>query len=82
MTVITLNVNFDYRQLSMVQDLEPAEDTVIFSFLNNGMIYEADIAHLMMRALHDGDVADRIAAAATHQRAVQHDRGCGPAVAG
>jgi FkbM family methyltransferase len=57
MTAITLNVKLPYRQLEMVQDLEPADDTTIFSSLNAGTLYEADVAHVMMRVLHDGDVA-------------------------
>ncbi|HUB50202.1 MAG TPA: FkbM family methyltransferase [Acetobacteraceae bacterium] len=57
MTAITLTANFEYRQLQMVQDLEPSEDATIFGFLNNGMLYEPDVAHLMARVLHDGDVA-------------------------
>jgi len=57
MTAITLTANFEYRQLRMVQDLEPSEDGTIFGFLDNGMMYEPDVAHVMMRALHDGDVA-------------------------
>ena len=57
MTAITLTMKFDHRQLQMVQDLDPSEDVAIFSFLNRGLLYEPDVAHVMMRALHDGDVA-------------------------
>jgi len=57
MTAITLTANFGYRRLDMVQDLDPKEDGAIFGFLDNGMLYEPDVAHVMMRALHDGDVA-------------------------
>jgi len=57
MTAITLTMNFEHRQLRMVQDLDPSRDTAIFSFLDRGLLYEPDVAHVMLRALHDGDVA-------------------------
>lgn len=57
MATVNINVNFDYRQMSMVQDLDPALDSTIVGFLRGGLIYEPDVAHVMLRALHDGDVA-------------------------
>ena len=57
MALFTINVDYDYRKLSMVQDLDRARDPSIFGIMDQGVMYEADVAHVMMRALRDGDIA-------------------------
>lgn len=57
MAICTVNVDFDYRKLSMIQNLDRALDKTIFEPIDRGVMYEADVAHVMMRALRAGDIA-------------------------
>ncbi|HEY1936093.1 MAG TPA: FkbM family methyltransferase [Acetobacteraceae bacterium] len=57
MAVLTINMEFAHRQASMVLDLDPTLDRTVLGFLTHRVMYEPDVAHVMLRAVQDGDVA-------------------------
>lgn len=57
MAVLTIEVDYEYRKLSMMLDLDRALDQAVFGAAEHGLLYEADVGHVMLRALRGGDVA-------------------------
>jgi FkbM family methyltransferase len=62
MAILTIDLNYAHRRASMVLDLDPTLDSTVLGFLTHRVMYEPDVAHVMLRAVQDGDVAVDIGA--------------------